>query len=440
MLGGSADVSARVRTYLRVMDHGGSDNTRPASPTRIAAGLFLSFLTAQAAFAALAPTLPDVARDYGISTGTAGQLRTAAAIAGLATALALAPLGRVVGIRRLLVGGLAVLAAGSVVSALAPTFSLLIAGQVILGIGGAAVLSAGLAAAGDWPAREQRTRVLAWTTVGQPAAWVVGMPAVGALSSLGWRWGWIVVPAAAVAALAVLPAGPSRTAPVPTSTASVWGDPAVRRWAIGEVMAYAGWGGTLVYAGALLTDSYKLGTDSVGLLLGGAAIAYFPGTFAARRRLEGDLRMLLAGLALALALGAAAFGALRPSVWVSTGLFAVLILLAGARGIAGSAFGLGAAPEHKVTIGSIRAGATQLGYLAGAASGGIALDLGGYPAVGVTLAAFFTAAAVPHLLAGFDRVGAAVRSQAARTPDAGEQPQRPPSRRAGARRLRSRTA
>ncbi|MFL5894302.1 MAG: MFS transporter, partial [Thermoleophilaceae bacterium] len=371
--------------------------------TRIAAGLFLSFLTVQSAFIVLAPTLPDVAREFGVSTGTAGQLRTVAAVAGVATALTLAPLGRVVGIRRLLVTGLGVLAAGATASALAPTFALLAVGQVTLGMGGAAVLSAGLAAAGDWPAREQRTRVLAWTTVGQPAAWVLGLPAVGALSHLGWRWGWIVVPAAAAAALAVLPCGPSRNAPASAATGSAWGDPRVRRWAFGEVMAYAGWGGTLVYAGALLSETYDLGTSTVGLLLGAAAVAYFPGTFAARRRLEGDLRALLGGLAIALAFGAAAFGALRPSAFVSTGLFAVLILLAGARGIAGSAFGLNAAPEHKVTIGSIRAAATQLGYLAGAAAGGIALDLGGYPVVGLTLAGFFAAAAVPHLSLGFGR-------------------------------------
>ena len=385
------------------MDHGRSTSPHPERATRIAAALFLSFLTVQSAFIVLAPTLPDAAREFGVSTGTAGQLRTVAAAAGVATALALAPLARAVGIRRLLSTGLHTLAAGAIASAIAPTFALLAAAQVILGVGGAAVLSAGLAAAADWPAREQRTRVLAWTTVGQPAAWVLGLPAVGALSAFGWRWGWIVVPAAAVAALAVLPRGPSRTAPISAPSRSAWGDPAVRRWAFGEVMAYAGWGGALVYAGALLTESYNLGADSVGLLLGAAAVAYFPGTFAARRRLEGDLRPLLAGLALALALGAAAFGALRPSAAVSTGLLALLILLAGARGITGSAFGLNAAPQHKVTIGSIRAAATQLGYLLGAAAGGIALELGGYPAVGLTLAGFFAAAATPHLRLGFHR-------------------------------------
>src|SRR4051794_4822137 len=102
MLGGGADVSARARAYLRAMDHGPSDSPPSERSMRIAAALFLSFLTVQSAFVVLAPPLPDVAREFGVSTGTAGQLRPAAAIAGVASALTLAPLGRVVGTRRLL--------------------------------------------------------------------------------------------------------------------------------------------------------------------------------------------------------------------------------------------------------------------------------------------------------------------------------------------------
>jgi predicted MFS family arabinose efflux permease len=176
-----------------------------------------------------------------------------------------------------------------------------------------------------------------------------------------------------------------------------WRDARVRGWAFGEAMAYAGWGGTLVYAGALIGETYGLRADVVALLLAGAAVAYFPGTFAARRRLDGDLRPLLALLALALAAGSILFGLVRVSPAVSTGIFALLVLFAGARGIAGGAFGLNAAPEDKVTIGSIRSGATQLGYLTGAAAGGVALQAGGYSAVGLTLGAFFAAAALPHL-------------------------------------------
>jgi predicted MFS family arabinose efflux permease len=291
------------------------------------------------------------------------------------------------------------LAGGALACAAAPSFALLAAAQVILGVGSAAVLTAGLAAAADWSEPGRRADVLAWTIVGQPAAWVAALPVIGRLSDLGWRWSWFVVPAAAISALAIVPARgrDASAAGVSGPRRSAWEKPEVRRWAFGELMAYAGWGGTLVYAGALLAESYDLGANTVALLLAAATTTYFPGAFIVRRRLDGDLQRLLPALALALAAGALAFGTIRTGPATSTLLFAVLVLIAGGRGIAGGAFGLNAAPAEKVSIGSIRSGSVQLGYLVGAAGGGLALHLGGYPAVGMVLAGFFAAAAAPYL-------------------------------------------
>jgi predicted MFS family arabinose efflux permease len=370
-----------------------------ASTRRLAAGLFLTFFTAQSAFVVLAPTLTQVSHEFGVSVARAGQLRTVAAIAGFLAAAAIAVVAPRVGVARLLRGGLLVLAVGAIASSAAPSFGLLALAQVVIGVGAAAVLTAGLAAAADWSDPGRRADVLAWTIVGQPAAWVAALPVIGRLSDLGWRWAWLVVPLAATSAFAVVPASRRDTAAAAGAAPrrAAWRNPDVRRWAFGELMAYAGWGGTLVYAGALLAQTYDLGPDSVSLLLAAGATTYFAGTFAIRRRLDGNLQLLLPVLALALAGGVLAFGTIRTGPATSTALFAVLVLLAGARGIAGGAFGLSAAPAEKVSIGSIRSGATQLGYLVGASGGGLALQLGGYSAVGVVLALFFAAAAVPYL-------------------------------------------
>jgi DHA1 family inner membrane transport protein len=370
-----------------------------ASTRRLAAGLFLTFFTAQSAFVVLAPTLTQVAHQFGVSVARAGQLRTVAAIAGFLAAAAIAVVARRVGVARLLRAGLVVLAAGAIASAAAPSFALLAMAQIVIGVGAAAVLTAGLAAAADWSDPSHRADVLAWTIVGQPAAWVAALPLIGRLSDLGWRWAWLVVPLAATSAFVVVPV--KRRADAAAAGAAprrgIWRNPDVRRWAFGELMAYGGWGGTLVYAGALLAQSYHLGPDTVALLLAAAATTYFAGTFAVRRRLDGNLQLLLPMLSLALAAGVLAFGTIRTGPATSTALFAVLVLLAGARGIAGGAFGLSAAPAERVSIGSIRSGATQLGYLVGASGGGVALQLGGYSAVGGVLALFFVAAAVPYL-------------------------------------------
>jgi predicted MFS family arabinose efflux permease len=367
---------------------------------RLAAALFLSFFSAQASFVVLAPVLPELAREFGISVAQAGQLRTAAAVGGAVVAIALTPFARRIGIRRVLITGLAALAVGSFMSATAPTFAALAVAQIVVGGGLAGVLSGGLAAAMEWPDPGRRATVLAWTTIGQPASWVAALPLVGVLSGIDWRWSCLVVPLVALTAWLILPRRtPARdtSACIDCTAQRLIRDPQIARWAFGELMAFAGWGGTLVFAGALLEESYGLSTAAVGLLLAGAATAYFPGTFAARSRLEGDLRLLLGRLALALAGSVALFGLVRPTPAVSTALFGVAILAAGARGIVGSAFGMHAAPGQKLAIGSIRSAATQLGYLLGAAGGGLALEVGGYGGLGIALAGFFVLAAAPHL-------------------------------------------
>jgi predicted MFS family arabinose efflux permease len=61
-----------------------------------------------------------------------------------------------------------------------------------------------------------------------------------------------------------------------------------------------------------------------------------------------------------------------------------------------SALGMDTAPEDRVAVMSMRAAANQLGYLLGAAAGGLALALGGFLALAFALAGMFLTAAVIH--------------------------------------------
>ncbi len=174
--------------------------------------------------------------------------------------------------------------------------------------------------------------------------------------------------------------------------------PGVARWTVGELFAFSGWAGALVYMGALLVESYDLSIAATGLALGFGALIYVPGNFLFRRWVDRHGRLLLVALALAAAVTVASLGAFRPSVWVSVGLFALLCFIAGGRTLAGSARGLGLAPELRLGVTGVRAAAIQAGYFVGAAVGGIALAAGGYTAVGLAFAALFVGAAIPHLV------------------------------------------
>ena len=152
-----------------------------------AAVLFAALFSSQAGFLVLTPILPELARDLGVSTATAGGLRIASGLAGGFAALTLAVAGRRCGLRDLIAFGLLLVGFGSATGAAAPSFGILAASQLAVGAGNAIVLSAAVAAAARWSAAGERTRVVSWALLGSPASWIVSMPLIGALAGSSWR-------------------------------------------------------------------------------------------------------------------------------------------------------------------------------------------------------------------------------------------------------------
>ncbi|MBD0282225.1 MAG: MFS transporter [Thermoleophilaceae bacterium] len=372
---------------------------RPISAGNVA---FVCLFAAQAGLLTLSPILPEVARDFGVSTAAAGQLRTLVGLLGGSAALALVFVTGRVRLRRLLLAGNGLLILGSVASAAAPSLITFAVAQAAIGAATGLLISGGLAAAAAWAPPQRRARTLAWASLGQPASWVAGMPLIGMSAGLGWRYAWLGVPlAAAMTGLAAVGSRPPEqraSTPSPRAYSLRW-DAKLVGWTIGELLGYAGWGGALVYTGALFVESYDATPGTVGLLLGAGAIAAFPGNFLARRWLSGSSRELLAVLGLSAATIAALFGTVRPGLAVSTAMFTLLVLVACTRTVAGSTFALYVTPNRRLAVMGVRASVGQLGYLLGAGLGGLALAAGGYPLLYVTLAALFALGAAPHIAA-----------------------------------------
>lgn len=368
------------------------------SPRATGATLALALGASQGALLVLTPVLAAVAADLGVSTAVAGQLRTVSGLSAGVTALLAGLAAARVGLRELLGGGLAIIALGAAMSAVAPDFAVLAAGQLLIGAGIGLSYAAGVAAVAEWSRPEQRSRVLALALLGPPAAWIVGMPLGGLLGEVSWRLVWVVPLAASGLALAVLGLQPaSRPATARAGLRSVLRVPGVLRWSLGELFAFSAWAGALVFVGALFVESYGLSVAATGLVLGAGAVFYIPGNLVFRRWVDDHGRALLIALALVGAVTVAMLGAFRPDAWVSFALFALLAFLAAGRTLAGSARGLDLAPELRLGVTGVRAAAIQLGYFGGAAVGGVALAVGGYRALGFALALLFVAATVPHL-------------------------------------------
>jgi predicted MFS family arabinose efflux permease len=360
--------------------------------------LFLCLFTAQAGLLVLSPILPEIAREFGCDIGTAGQLRSISGATGGLTAILLALAPRRPGLRDLLAAGAAFVALGSVLSAAAPTFAVLAVAQGALGIGIGLLVATGIAAAGEWPPAAERPGVLAWAIVGMPAAWVAGMPVVGAVAAIDWRVAWLALPmVAALATLTLLRLRPADPPSTRTSDAvGAWRRPEVARFAAGELLANAAWASVLTYAGALLVESYDLSPGAVALSLAAGAVAMLPGTFTARRHAARATPTLLTALTGLQGLTVVVLGAVRPAAAVTVAIIAGMAFVNGWRSMLASALGMDRAPEDKMAVMSMRAAANQFGYLLGAAAGGLAIGVAGFSGLGVTLACMFLAAALIH--------------------------------------------
>jgi EmrB/QacA subfamily drug resistance transporter len=162
------------------------------------------------AFADLGVAIPTIADEFQADLSTLQWANNAFSLVTGALVIAAGRFGDTFGQRRVLMIGVVLFAAFSIVAALAPGVDVLIAGRALMGIGAAAILPATLALIPvQFSGSSQLTAFGAW----QAVAWggqAVG-PAVGGLITdrLGWEYlFWINLPIAAVAVVVIRAAAP----------------------------------------------------------------------------------------------------------------------------------------------------------------------------------------------------------------------------------------
>jgi predicted MFS family arabinose efflux permease/ribosomal protein S18 acetylase RimI-like enzyme len=369
---------------------------RLASPSLV---LFLALFASQSGVLVLSPILSDVADDFGVSIATAGQLRIVAA--PLAAAVALVAARSLVRFspRALLGAGSALVALGSVASALAPSFAALAAAQVPLWAGISMLLTAAIAASAAWTTPERRTRVVAHMFAGPPAAWILGMPLIGVVAEVDWRLTFLALPLPAALLALAAAAGRPGDAPLSGAGSTVRGllrRPVARRWALGELLATSAWAGTLVFSGALLTEEYGMTTTATGVALAAVAVAYLLGNQRAGRGTPDRARSTMLATSFVGAAAVALTWAFTPAVAVTLVLFAISGAMVATRTVSGTVYGFSVAGDLGREVAAARAVTTQLGYLVGSLAGGAALALGGFPLLAVAFGGLLLASTLPY--------------------------------------------
>lgn len=362
--------------------------------------LFLALFASQAGVLVMAPVLADVAEEFRVSIAAAGQLRILAAPLAVVVAVAAGRMLVKLSPRALLAAGAALLAAGSLASAAAPSFELLALAQVPTWAGVTLLMAAGVAATAAWSEPERRTKVVAHALAGPPAAWIVGMPLTGLVAEVDWRLAFVALPlpAALVALLAVAGRPPDRPlAGARSSLAGLLRRRDARRWALGELLANSAWAGTLVFSGALFTEVHGWSPAATGVVLALIAAVYLAGNQWAGRADGARARHAMLEASVAAGVAIALTWAWAPSALVTIALFGVAAFAAAARTVSGTVFGFAVAGELGREVGTIRAAASQLGYLVGSLAGGLALAVGGFEALAVGFGGLMLASTLPYV-------------------------------------------
>jgi MFS transporter, DHA1 family, inner membrane transport protein len=253
------------------------DNLSVSRKMLLLAILAIGSATSFTNYGLLAPLLKAIAADFGVSDGAVGQLATLHAIASAATLLVITPWMDRFGRGRLLAFGATLLFAGTVSSALAPTFAWLFPARLVAGIGAALILPVCFAAAGDlYPDARKRTQAVAVIVSATALAPLIAFPILTQINAMA-NWRWAV--AALLVPLAVLIAG-SFGLPAHATTRrrmagrrdyarhyrALLGNPETNWLLVGSLVRGVSWSSSMVYLGAFAVATYGLDANRLSLL------------------------------------------------------------------------------------------------------------------------------------------------------------------------------
>lgn len=133
--------------------------------------------------------LPAIARSLQVAPAAAVRVVTAYQMALVMTLFPCAVLGERFGYRRVYTAGVALFVAASALCAFAPSLSFLVAARFLQGLGGAAVMSLGVALLRFVVPQRQLGAAIAWNTLAVALSSAAG-PTLGALvlSKASWPW------------------------------------------------------------------------------------------------------------------------------------------------------------------------------------------------------------------------------------------------------------
>ncbi|WP_188064009.1 MFS transporter [Sphingobium sp. KCTC 72723] len=309
-------------------------------------------------FAAMS-LLPFFARDLGVDTPTASHAISAYALGVVAGAPVIAAFGARLPRRTLLIGLMAMFAIGNILSAFSPSYGWMLLFRFLSGLPHGAYFGVAALVAASLVPIEKRTQAIARVMSGLTIATVIGVPVANWMGqTLGWRSGFFVVAALAIATVTLVAlyaprdAGDPHASPMRELTAL--GKPQVWLTLLTGAIGFGGLFAVYTFVASTMIEVTHVSESWVPLILAIFGVGMTLGNLAAAWAADRALNRTVIGVLLWSAAALALFPLMAGNIW-TLGLNIFLVGIGGGLGtplqarlmdVAGEAQTLAAALHH----------------------------------------------------------------------------------------------
>ena len=326
-----------------------------------------------------ASLLPLMATDFGITEGVAGQVVTATALVGMIAAPGVGLLFPRLDRRRLLIGLLVLALLSNVLTAVAPSYAVVVAARLVLGISIAGAWSMALAVASHLVPADKLGRAMSVVNLGVAGATVAAVPLGALISSLaGWRAVfWAVAAATGIAIVlfvVVMPSVPASAAGGLRTLVAVLRSRVMLVGLVGLAILVAGHFGSYTFIRTAAEGVPGLTPATIAVLLAvygtGGLLGNLMSGLVADRRLGLAMTMVPAIIAVAI-IGFSLSTGSAVLVFVAVALWGIGF---GAIPTTSQTWVSRAEPDRVEAAGGLFVATFQLAIASGAALGGLLLD------------------------------------------------------------------
>lgn len=341
--------------------------------------------------------LIDIGESFGQAVWVTGQVRTAASIVGVLSALLISILSLRFRPKSLLVGGLGLLVVSTVGCVLAPSFSVLLTVYALTGMAGSLVGPMAFTLVAENFHSKQRANALSWIITGMSGANLIGAPIIGYISGfVGWRGSflWFVLPVTMFGlflAIRFVPSGQRSDngkegdgVSIKESFKGVLTNTSAVSCLTGTALIAAAYQAMVSYAPSYFREQFSLSTAHASILVIGSSIFFILGTRICGRLISrfGRKSMIFWPASLAAIF---IFVYLNiPNIWISMAARFLGSTFSAIVFTTANALTLEQVPKYRGTVMSLNQATFSLGGVLGTGLGGLMILLSGYEAMGIS--------------------------------------------------------